>query len=56
MDVSENESAVEKWHRLNGVRRRKQEIAKKPLHEMGRSKYPTERAFNHLSRWAKKAV
>ncbi len=49
MYVSENESAVEKWHRLNGVPMSKARNSEETLHEMGLSKYPTERAFNHLS-------
>ena len=49
MYVSENESAVEKWHRLNGVPMSKARNSEETLHEMGLSKYPTERAFNYLT-------
>ena len=49
MYVSENESAVEKWHQENGIPMSKARNGEETLHEMGLSKYPTERAFNHLS-------
>ena len=41
MYVSENESAVEKWHRENGIPMSKARNGEETLHEMGLSKYPT---------------
>lgn len=46
MYVSENESAVEKWHKENGVPMLLCKNGEELLHEMGLSKYPVERAFN----------
>ena len=49
MPDSENESMVEKWHRLNGVPMPKAKSGDDVMHQMALSKYQVERAFNALT-------
>ncbi|WP_018355809.1 hypothetical protein [Rodentibacter pneumotropicus] len=49
MYVSENKSAVEQWYEENGMPLVQAKNGDDVMHQMDLSKYPVERAFNHLT-------